>query len=222
MSASSHASRAAYWCASIAYSRVSPVHGLQGLPYLCPRRAPDTRFPSTLAEDSTILAHYTDTILNSECREYGSATGMAAAHIEETRRHEILVILIATRFSCASREFVLPSDIDVAPRPVDIKGMCTTGPQDSLMRIGNSCRCCGVDYDEIPWAKLLSPSSNQGELQRRACRQGDIGISANDRHFLFVHPSRASTVLQTRTDSVRCRPGSKVRPESSGAETRRP
>jgi len=38
--------------------------------------------------------HYNDTILNTECPEYGSANRVAAAaHIEDARRHETLVIL---------------------------------------------------------------------------------------------------------------------------------
>jgi hypothetical protein len=41
-----------------------------------------------------LRVHDIDTILNSECREYGSANRVAAvAYIEETYRHKILVIL---------------------------------------------------------------------------------------------------------------------------------
>ena len=100
--------------------------------------------------------HYIDTILNSECREYGSANRVAAAaHIEAPRRHEILVILDSdTLFLREPCEFLLAPDIDVALRPVDIKGMCTDGPQDGFDIYWQAlCRCCGVDYDEIPWSE---------------------------------------------------------------------
>ena len=47
-------------------------------------------------------------------------------------------------------------EIDVALRPVDIKGMCTDGPQDGFDIYWQAlCRCCGVDYDEIPWSETF-------------------------------------------------------------------
>lgn len=99
-------------------------------------------------------AHYIDTILNVESPEYGSANRVAAAaYIEDTRRHDILVILDSdTLFLGEPSEFVLPPDIDVAVRPVDVKGMSTVGPDDSFDTYWhNLCRCCGVDYEQIPW-----------------------------------------------------------------------
>ncbi len=97
--------------------------------------------------------HYTDTVLNTECPEYGSANRVAAAaHIEERRKHDILVILDSdTLFLGEPCEFTLPPQIDVAVRPVDVKGISTVGhhdPFDTYWR--NLCHCCGVDYDEIP------------------------------------------------------------------------
>jgi len=97
---------------------------------------------------------YVDKILNTECAEYGSANRVAAAaYIESTSAHELLVILDSdTIFLREPAELVLASDIEVAVRPVDIKGMSTSGPTDSCDRYWQDlCRCCGVDYDEIPW-----------------------------------------------------------------------
>jgi hypothetical protein len=49
-------------------------------------------------------------------------------------------------------EFLLPPDIDVAVRPEDLKGMSTTGPSDPCDQYWQDlCRCCGVDYHQIPW-----------------------------------------------------------------------
>jgi hypothetical protein len=99
-------------------------------------------------------AHYTDEILNTECPEYGSANRVAAAaHIENTRQHKTLVILDSdTLFLREPHEFILPAEIDVAVRPVDVKGMSTSGPTDSFdIYWQELCRCCGARYDEIPW-----------------------------------------------------------------------
>ena len=99
-------------------------------------------------------AVYVDRILNTECPEYGSANRVAAAaFIEKTFPHDILAILDSdTLFLREPSELNLPPDIDVAVRPVDVKGMSTRGPSDSCDRYWQDlCRCCSVDYEEIPW-----------------------------------------------------------------------
>src|SRR5450432_1147078 len=75
---------------------------------------------------------YIDAILNTECREYGSANRVAAgAYIEKVHPHEILVVLDSdTLFLREPDRIFLPTDVDVAVRPVDSKGMCTAGPAD--------------------------------------------------------------------------------------------
>ena len=101
-------------------------------------------------------AIYVDKILNTACPEYGSANRVAAAaYIEETSPHEILVILDSdTLFLREPAELVLPVNVDVAVRPVDIKGMSTSGSSDSCDRYWQDlCRCCDVDYEEIPWGE---------------------------------------------------------------------
>jgi hypothetical protein len=48
---------------------------------------------------------------------------------------------------------MLPEHVDAVVRPVDVKGMCTTGPTDPFDRYWRDlCACSGVDYDEIPWS----------------------------------------------------------------------
>lgn len=101
-------------------------------------------------------AQYIDEMLNTECSEYGSTNRVAAAaHVEDTRRHDTLVILDSDAlFLREPSELVLPPDIDVAVRPVDVKGMSTSGPADTFdVYWRDLCRSCGVDYDEIPWTK---------------------------------------------------------------------
>lgn len=98
--------------------------------------------------------HYVDAILNTECQEYGSANRVAAAaYVEEACDHEFLVILDSdTLFLREPFETLLPPGVDVAVRPVDVKGMCTAGPGDPFDDYWRDlCRCCGVDYEQIPW-----------------------------------------------------------------------
>lgn len=102
--------------------------------------------------------HYSDTLLNRDCPEYGPANRVAAAaHIEATRPHEILVILDSdTLFLQEPSEFALAPNIDVAVRPVDVKGISTSGPGDSFDPYWHHlCRCCGVEYDQIPWGETF-------------------------------------------------------------------
>lgn len=100
--------------------------------------------------------HYVDAILNTECQEYGSANRVAAAaYVEEASDHEFLVILDSdTLFLREPVEVLLPPGVDVAVRPVDLKGMCTAGPGDSFDGYWRElCRCCGVGYEQIPWGE---------------------------------------------------------------------
>lgn len=98
--------------------------------------------------------HFSDALLNTEVPEYGSANRVtAAAHIEDTRTHEILVILDSdTLFLREPCQLVLPPDVDVAVRPVDLKGISTSGPDDPCDAYWRAlCRSAGIDYDVLPW-----------------------------------------------------------------------
>jgi hypothetical protein len=135
--------------------------------------------------------YYFDTLLNTECPEYGSANRVAAAaHIEETRRHDILVILDSdTLFLGEPTEFILPPHIDVAVRPVDVKGISTAGPKDSFDTYWrNLCHCCGVDYDDLPWresfvdGQRIKANYNGGLVVVR----GGLGIMRRWADFFFL------------------------------------
>jgi hypothetical protein len=79
----------------------------------------------------------------------------AAAYAEEAYGHEFLVVLDSdTLILREPEEFLPPPGVDVAVRPVDLKGMCTEGPfdpSDAYWR--DLCRCCGVDYEQVPWVE---------------------------------------------------------------------
>jgi hypothetical protein len=148
---------------------------------------------STSARDmlDKLRVTYIDTILNTECQEYGSANRVAAAaYVEELYPHEFLVILDSdTLFLREPDRILLPPDVDVAVRPVDIKGMCTTGPADPFDQYWRDlCRCCGVDYEEIPWTLTfvdrhrIKASYNGGLVIVR----GKLGILRQWAKFFFA------------------------------------
>jgi len=133
---------------------------------------------------------YVDLVLNTECREYGSANRVAAAaYVEQQHPHEILVILDSdTLFLREPNEILLKPDVDVAVRPVGVKGMCTSGPTDAFDSYWRDlCRCCGVDYDLIPWTESVADrqrikaSYNAGLVIVR----GKLGIMQTWADFFF-------------------------------------
>lgn len=136
-------------------------------------------------------ATYIDKILNTECEEYGSANRVAAAaYVERTYPHETLVILDSdTLFLREPDRILLPEDIDVLVRPVDLKGMCTGGPPDSFDTYWRDlCRCCDVAYDDIPWTRSfvdlqrIKASYNGGLIITR----GNLGILERWAAFFFA------------------------------------
>src|SRR5262249_8995525 len=150
-----------------------------------------------------------DTILNTECREYGSANRVAAAaHIEATRQHKILVILDSdTLFLREPSEFILASDVDVAARPVDLKGICTSGPTDACNVYWDKlCPLCRVDYQQLPWSNAfadnerIKASYNGGLVVVR----GGLGIMSRWADFFF---SSIRECLYPRSDAWGFRAG---------------
>ena len=138
-----------------------------------------------------LKVNYIDVILNTECREYGSANRVAAAaYIEKVYPHEILVILDSdTLFLREPEKILLPPDVDVAVRPVDLKGMCTNGPADLFDSYWRDlCRCCSVDYEGIPWSESfvdrqrIKATYNGGLVVVR----GKLGILRQWASFFFA------------------------------------
>jgi hypothetical protein len=142
-----------------------------------------------------LRVNYIDEVLNTECREYGSANRVAAAaYIEKVSSHQFLVILDSDTLFLREPEMVLlPSDVDVALRPVDVKGMCTTGPDDPFDRYWRDlCNCCGVDYDQIPFTESfidhyrIKASYNGGLVIVRR----ELGILRKWAEFFFASVRR--------------------------------
>lgn len=126
-------------------------------------------------------AYYIDEVLNTECTEYGPANRVAAAaYVEQTHPHDLLVVLDSdTLFLREPEEFDLAPGVDVAVRPVDLKGMTTTGPRDQADRYWRElCRAGGVAYDDVPWVesfvdrRRIKASYNGGLVVAR----GGLGV----------------------------------------------
>jgi hypothetical protein len=141
---------------------------------------------------------YIDKILNTDCQEYGSANRVAAAaYVEVTHPHDILVILDSdTLFLREPDKFLLAHDLDVLVRPVDLKGMCTSGPTDPYDKYWQDlCRCCHVDYNEIPDTETfvdrqrIKASYNGGLVVAR----GNLGILERWANFFFASVRRGLT-----------------------------
>ncbi len=154
-------------------------------------------------------ATYFDLPLNTVCTEYGPANRVAAgAYVEEHRPHDTLVVLDSdTLFLREPTEFALPSDVDVAARPVDLKGVSTEGPPDPFDRYWRDlCRCCGVDYDALPWGETfvdrrrIKANYNSGLTVAR----GRLGVFRRCADFFF-RSVRAG--LTPRTDAGPSRAG---------------
>ena len=134
---------------------------------------------------------YIDKTLNTECPEYGSANRVAAAaHVEIAYPHETFVILDSdTLFLREPGELVLHEAVDVLVRPVDLKGMCTSGSQDPADQYWRDlCHCCGVNYDELPWTqsfvdqRRIRASYNGGLVIAR----GNLGVLERWGDFFFA------------------------------------
>ena len=135
--------------------------------------------------------NYIDAVLNTECLDYGPANRVAAAaYVEQKHPHEILVILDSdTLFLREPNEILLRPDVDVAVRPHAVKGICTNGPTDPFDGYWHDlCRCCGVDYDQIPWTESFADQSrikasyNAGLVIVR----GRLGIMQRWADFFFA------------------------------------
>lgn len=139
--------------------------------------------------------HYVDEVINTECPEYGPANRVAAgAYIEQSHPHDLLVVLDSdTLFIREPAEFDLAPDVDVAARPVDLKGTCTTGPRDPADRYWRElCRVGGVSYEDVPWVesfidrRRVKASYNAGLVVTR----GRLGVLRRCAEIFFASVRR--------------------------------
>jgi hypothetical protein len=90
--------------------------------------------------------------IESAVPEYGSSFRIhAAAILEASCSEEQLVFLDSDIIFCGEPSLGL-GDMDAAARPVDVKGMCTTGIEDANDEYWQSlCRTCSVDLEKVPY-----------------------------------------------------------------------
>jgi hypothetical protein len=126
-----------------AYSR-SPIT------VVSPRSA---RRPSyaTLRKLDRLDADYLPLDIDSCCPEYGPSYRVhAAAHVERRSGPPVIVQLDSDTIFLAEPDLTL-TECPAAARPVDIKGMCTTGAGDPFDRYWRKlCALVDVDYEQVP------------------------------------------------------------------------
>ena len=113
-----------------------------------PSRRPGRRTRRELEE---LGVEYLELDVHSVCPDYGTTFRIhALAHLSRRPGPPILVQIDSDTLFLAEPDFSLQG-VDVAARPVDVKGMCTTGegdPFDPYWR--NLCTLCEVDYALLP------------------------------------------------------------------------
>lgn len=122
--------------------------------YACCPRAGRGVTPETIAAMEALGVTYVDEPLNVEFDYFAYANkNFSAAYLERTTRHEFLVFLDSdTLFLHDPELFDLPEDVDVRVRPVDAKGICSTGPRDPLDGYWRElAKLCGVELEALPW-----------------------------------------------------------------------
>lgn len=106
---------------------------------------------STLRKLAQLEAEYLPIEIESCCPEYGSSYRVhAAAHVERRSGPPLIIQLDSDTLFLSEPDFSL-AGYDAAARPVDVKGMCTTGPGDPFDGYWRElCTLVGVGYEQIP------------------------------------------------------------------------
>ncbi len=112
-----------------------------------------SRRPShaTLKMLDRLQAEYLALEIDSACPDYGPSFKVhALAHVARRSGPPIMVQVDSDSLFVAEPNAL--SKIDwAAGRPVDVKGMCTTGPGDEFDEYWRAlCAVAGVDYEQIP------------------------------------------------------------------------
>jgi hypothetical protein len=95
---------------------------------------------------------YLELSLNVECPEYGTTHRIySAAERADRSTAEVLVVIDSDTLFLREPDFRLEG-ADVAVRPVDVKGMCTSGADDDFDPYWRRvCDLGGIDYERLPF-----------------------------------------------------------------------
>ena len=132
---------------------------------------------STVEKLERMGVDYLPLEIESSAPQYSTSWRIhALAHVERRPGPPVIVQLDSDAIFIDEPDLSL-EDCDAAARPVDSKGMCTTGPGDPFDPYWRAlCRLAGVDYDHVPFvvttdgAAVVKASYNGGLIAaRRAC-----------------------------------------------------
>ncbi len=117
---------------------------------ISPRSA---RRPSsaTLRRLEALQAEYLPLEIDSCCPQYGTSFRIhGLAHVERRSGPPVVVQLDSDAIFVAEPDLSMTGS-DAVARPVDVKGMCTTGPGDPFDPYWRElCALVGVDYEHVP------------------------------------------------------------------------
>jgi len=160
--------------------RLRGVAGRSGITVVSPRsdRRPAA---STLRRLEALGAEYLPLTIDSPCPYYGTSYKLAAlAEVEKRSGPPTLVMLDSDTVFLAAPTFDL-GQRGVALRPVDVNGICTTGPGNPFDEYWRRlCALCAVAYDDIPWVQTTVDG-----VRVKASHNGGL-VAANRRDGLFT------------------------------------
>jgi hypothetical protein len=124
-----------------------------------------------------LRAEYLPIDIRSCCPEYGTSYRVhAAAHVERRQGPPLIVQLDSDTLFVGEPDFSLFS-CHAAARPVDVKGMCTTGPDDPFDGFWRQlCALAGVSYDRLPLIR-----TTVDRMLVRASYNGGLLVTLRDR-----------------------------------------
>jgi len=117
----------------------------------------------------------------SPCPEYGTSYRVLACEAYEARGGgRLMIFLDSDSLILCEPDFGL-AGADVAARPVDLRGVCTTGEGDENDAYWRAlCGVCRVDYEQLPWV-----TTTVDHCQVKACYNGGLTVVHSD-HGLFA------------------------------------
>ncbi|MBL8545535.1 MAG: hypothetical protein JNL81_03680 [Hyphomonadaceae bacterium] len=112
-------------------------------------RRPSKAALRAFADENAI---YLEMNISSAVPEYGTSYRVHAASRVEAMTPDVLVFLDSDILFARQPDLTLEDGMSAAARPVDARGMCTTGPGDPNDGYWRAlCALCDVDYDAIPF-----------------------------------------------------------------------
>ena len=95
---------------------------------------------------------YLELSLRNDCPEYGTTNRIyAAADRADRSAADVLIVIDSDTLFLREPDFCLDG-VDVAVRPVDVKGMCTAGEGDPFDPYWRSlCALGGIDDEQLPF-----------------------------------------------------------------------